>query len=64
MNLSELSVLRLDLEAVLPLTNDLLRVGDCLALGLGALYLGGGTCGGSLAFLRSAMRAHEAKRID
>jgi hypothetical protein len=45
MNLSELSVLRLDLEAVLPLTNDLLRVGDCLALGLGALYLGGGTCG-------------------
>jgi hypothetical protein len=44
--------------ARIPNGDDVLRVCDRLALGLGALCLGRCTSGGSLAFLRSAVRTH------
>jgi hypothetical protein len=41
-----------------PAADDLLSFRDSLPFGLVALGIGCGTCGGSLAFLRSAVRAH------
>ena len=42
----------------IPDGNDLLRFRNRLALGLGALGLGGTTCGGAFPFLCSAVRTH------
>ena len=47
--------------ACIPYRDDLLRLGDCLALELGALDLGRSPCGSTLAFLRAAVRTHAAK---
>ena len=45
----------------IPDTDDLLRIDDRLALGLGALGLGGCTGGDALSFLCSAMGAHGSR---
>ena len=44
--------------AGVPDRHDLLRIGDSLALGLGALGFLGGSGDGTLAFLCSAVRTH------
>jgi hypothetical protein len=47
--------------AGIPDGNDLMRFGNRLALGLGALGFSRRTCCGSLAFLRSAVRTHRKR---
>jgi hypothetical protein len=44
-----------------PNCHDLLRVGDCLPFGLGALCLGRCLCSSSLPLLRSTVRAHDGR---